>query len=222
MGAVGSAVPPATSSTAPLYTTAKSAKAPYPAPAVTGPEATGQKPEPPVTTGKTVQWQKSPATGLKSPPRPVSDLGDPPATSAGQQLPWIQPPYPRGRVTPVAAKGRLSTLGSAASQWSRTTRYGLNDIQSQDVDAAGWINPHANDRAEFTILRGATAEDNVYYWPGQAANNPVLTPLAVTGKRTGSSWTPAGVSSAYTEPAPYQATAESPGGTYVDPAEEWL
>jgi hypothetical protein len=152
----------------------------------------------------------------------VSDLGDPPATAAGQQIPWVQPSYPRGRVTPVAEKGRPSTRGSGASQWARTTRYGLNDVRSQDVDAAGWINQHANDRPEFTILSGATAEENVYYWPGQASNNPVLTPLAVTGARTGSSWTPAGVSSAYTEPTPFQATATSPGGSYVDPAEEWI
>jgi hypothetical protein len=220
MGAVGSAVPSVTS--APLYTTAKAAKTTSPAPAVTGPAATGQAPETPDTTGKTVQWAKSPATGLKSPPAPVSDLGDPPATAAGQQIPWVQPPYPRGRVTPVAARGRPSTQESGASQWARTTEYGLSDVQSQDVDAAGWINRHANDRPEFTILSGATADGNVFYWPGQAANNPVLTPLAVTGYRTGSSWTPAGVSSAYTEPAPFQATATDPGGTYVDPAEEYL
>jgi hypothetical protein len=222
VGAVRSAVAPATSVSAPLYTTAKSAKAPYPAPAVSGPAATGQTPEPPVTTGVTVQWPKSPGLGLKSPPRPVSDLGDPPATTGGQQLPWVQPPYPRGRVTPVARKGRPSVLKAVASQWARTTRYDLNDVRSQDVDAAGWVNRHANDRPEFTILSGATDDANVYYWPGQAANNPVLTPLAVTGKRTGSSWTPAGVSSAYTEPVPFQATATSPGGAYVDPAEEWL
>jgi hypothetical protein len=152
----------------------------------------------------------------------VGDLGDPPPTALGQQLPWIQPPYPRGRVTPVARRGRPSTREKGASQWSRTTEYGLNDVQSQDVDAAGWINRHPNDRPEFTILSGATADSNVYYWPAPTSNNPVMTPLAVTGSRTGSSWTPAGVSSAYTEPAPFQATATSPGGSYVDPAEEWL
>jgi hypothetical protein len=220
MGAVGSAVPSATS--APLFTTAKSAKAPYPPPAVTGPAATGQQPEKPVSSGKTVQWMKSPRTGLEAPPRPVSDLGDPPPTAAGQDLPWIQPPYPRGRVTPVARKGRPNTIEGGASQWSRTTEYGLNDVQSQDVDAAGWVNRHANDRPEFTILSGATAAGNLYYWPAATSNNPVLTPLAVTGTRTGSSWTPAGVSSAYTEPAPFQATATSPGSTYVDPAQEWI
>src|SRR5579863_3406156 len=101
MGAVRSAVPSATSS-APLFTTAKTTKAPFPAPAVTGPAATGQKPEKPVPGGKTVQWPKSPGVGLKSPPRPESDLGDPPPTALGQELPWVQPPYPRGRVTPVA------------------------------------------------------------------------------------------------------------------------
>ena len=222
MGAVRSAVPSATSS-APLFTTAKAARiAAYPAPVVTGPEATGQKPEKPVTSGKTVQWPKSPGVGLKSPPRPASDLGDPPPTALGQELPWVQPPYPRGRVTPVASKGRPSTRAGTASQWSRTTEYGLNDVQSQDVDPAGWINRHPNDRPEFTILSGATADGNVYYWPAAATANPVLTPLAVTGARTGSSWTPAGVSSAYTEPAPFQATATSSGGSYVDPAEEWL
>jgi hypothetical protein len=221
MGAVRSAVPSATSS-APLYTTAKAAKAPFPAPVVTGPAATGQPPEKAVTSGKTVQWRKSPGVGLKSPPRPVSDLGDPPPTTLGQQLPWVQPPYPRGRVTPVATKGRPSTVQRGASQWSRTTRYDLTDVQSQDVDAAGWINPHANDRPEFTILSGASADANVYYWPTATSQNPVMTPIAVTGTRTGSSWTPAGVSSSYTEPAPFQATATSPGGSYVDPAEEWL
>jgi hypothetical protein len=222
VSAVGSAVPSATSSPAPLFTTAKVAKAPYPAPAVTGPEATGQKPETPVTTGKTVQWPKSPGTGLKSPPRPVSDLGDPPPTETGQQIPWVQPPYPRGRVTPVARKGRPSTRETGASQWSHTTEYGLNDVQSQDVDSAGWINKHPNDRPEFTILQGASADSNLYYWPDPTSQNPVMTPLAVTGTRTGSSWTPAGVSSAYTEPTPFQATATSPGGSYVDPAEEWI
>ena len=134
----------------------------------------------------------------------------------------MQPPYPRGRVTPVASKGRPSTRELGASQWSRTTEYGLNDVQSQDVDPAGWINRHPNDRPEFTILSGATADGNVYYWPEKTSQNPVMTPLAVTGSRTGSSWTPAGVSSAYTEPAPFQATATSSGGSYVDPAEEWL
>lgn len=221
MGAVGKAVPSATSS-APLFTTAKAAKAPYPAPVVTGPEATGQKPEKPVTSGKTVQWPKSPTPGLKSPPRPVSDLGDPPATALGQQIPWVQPPYPRGRVTPVARKGRPNTREAGASQWSRTTEYALTDVESQDVDPAGWINAHPNDRPEFTILSGASAESNVYYWPTATSQNPVMTPLAVTGSRTGSSWTPAGVSSAYTEPMPFQATATAPGGSYVDPAEEWI
>lgn len=221
MGAVRPAVPSATSS-APLFTTAKAAKAPYPAPAVTGPEATGQKPEKPVTSGKTVQWPKSPGVGLKSPPRPASDLGDPPPTARGQELPWVQPPYPRGRVTPVARKGRPSTRELGASQWSRTTRYDLTDVQSQDVDAAGWINQHPNDRPEFTILSGASADSNLYYWPAETTQNPVLTPLAVTGARTGSSWTPAGVSSAYTEPRPFQATAATSGGSYVDPAEEWM
>ena len=220
MGAVRSAVPSAAAS-APLFTTAKAAKAPYPAPAVTGPEATGQKPEKPVTSGKTVQWPKSPPTGLRTPPRPAGDLGDPPPTALGQQIPWVQPPYPRGRVTPVAKKGR-PTREAGASQWSHTTEYGLNDVQSQDVDAAGWINRHPNDRPEFTILSGATADGNVYYWPTATSQNPVMTPLAVTGSRTGSSWTPAGVSSAYTEPTPFQATAASSGGAYVDPAEEWL
>lgn len=221
MGAVGSAVPSATSA-GPLYTSAKAAKVTSPAPAVTGPEATGQKPEPPVTSGKTVQWPKSPGTGLKSPPRPSGDLGDPPATAPGQPSPWVQPPYPRGRVTPVATRGRPTTREDSASQWSRTTRYDLHDVQSQDVDAAGWINQHPNDRPEFTILSGATDDENVYYWPDQAANNPVLTPLAVTGTRTGSSWTPKGVSSAYTEPAPFQPTAAPTGGAYVDPAAEWM
>lgn len=221
MGAVRSAVPSATSS-APLFTTAKTSTAPYPAPAVSGPAATGQKPEKPVTSGKTVQWQKSPPTGLKSPPRPVSDLGDPPPTARGQQIPWVQPPYPRGQVTPVARKGRPRTTEGGASQWSRTTEYSLTDVQSQDVDAAGWINQHPNDRPEFTILSGATADGNLYYWPAGTSQNPVMTPLAVTGARTGSSWTPAGVSSAYTEPTPFQATATSPGGTYVDPASEWF
>jgi hypothetical protein len=134
----------------------------------------------------------------------------------------VQPPYPRGRVTPVARKGRPTTLEEGASQWSRTTRYDLNDVQSQDVDSAGWINRHPNDRPEFTILAGAEAPNNLPYWPEKAANNPVLTPLAVTGVRTGSSWTPAGVSSAYTEPAPFQPTATTPGSTYTDPAEEYL
>jgi hypothetical protein len=221
MGAVRSAVPSATSS-APLFTTAKVSKAPYPAPAVTGPAATGQKPEKPVTSGKTVQWPKSPGVGLKPPPGPVSDLGDPPPTALGQRIPWVQPPYPRGRVTPVARRGRPRTKGSAASQWSNTTRYDLTDVQSQDVDAAGWINQHPNDRPEFTILQGATADENLYYWPTDTSQNAVMTPLAVTGARTGSSWTPAGVSSAYTEPTPFQATATTPGGAYVDPAEEWL
>jgi hypothetical protein len=221
MGAVRSAVPSATS-TAPLFTTAKTAKAPYPAPAVSGPAATGQAPEKPVSSGKTVQWPKSPGVGLKAPPRPAGDLGDPPPTTLGQQIPWVQPPYPRGRVTPVAVKGRPSTRGSGASQWQRTTEYELTDVQSQDVDAAGWINRHPNDRPEFTLLSGATAEGNVYYWPAPTSQNAVMTPLAVTGSRTGSSWTPAGVSSAYTEPTPFQATAASPGGSYVDPASEWI
>lgn len=221
MSAVGSAVPPATTS-APLFTTSKAAKAPYPAPAVTGPEATGQKPAKPEPSGKTVQWPRSPTTGLASPPRPVSDLGDPAPIPPGQSLPWVQPPLGRGLVTSVLGKGRPRTRQGGASQWSRTTEYALNDVQSQDVDPAGWINRHPNDRPEFTILSGATADGNVYYWPDKTSQNPVMTPLAVTGKRTGSSWTPAGVSSAYTEPAPFQSTATTPGGSYADPAEEWL
>ena len=220
MSAVGPAVPPATS--APLFTTTKAATAPWPAPAVTGPAATGQKPAKPETSGKTVQWPKSPAPGLASPPRPAGELGDPAPVPPGQSLPWVQPPLARGLVTSVLGKGRPRTREEGASQWSRTTEYGLNDVQSQDVDSAGWVNRHPNDRPEFTILSGATADGNVYYWPAPASQSPVMTPLAVTGRRTGSSWTPAGVSSAYTEPAPFQATATSPGGSYVDPAEEWI
>lgn len=221
MSAVGSAVPPATAS-APLFTITKAATAPYPAPAVTGPAATGQKPEKPEASGKTVQWRKSPTPGLLSPPRPDGDLGDPAPIPGGQSLPWVQPPLLRGRVASVLGKGRPRTRQEGASQWSRTTEYGLNDVQSQDVDSAGWVNRHPNDRPEFTILSGATADNNVYYWPEKTSQQPVMTPLAVTGKRTGSSWTPAGVSSAYTEPAPFQATATTAGGAYVDPAEEWM
>jgi len=224
VGAVGSAVPSATSSpSAPLFTTSRATTTACPPPAVTGPQATGQQPEPPQRAGVPVQWRKSPPTGLRTPPGPAGQLGDPPPTAAGQALPWVQPPYPRGRVTPpVASKGRPSTRQGGASQWSRTTRYDLNDVQSQDVDPAGWVNRHPNDRPEFTILSGATADANLYYWPAPTSQNPVITPLAVTGARTGSSWTPQGVSSAYTEPTPFQPTATDPGGAYVDPAQEWL
>jgi hypothetical protein len=69
---------------------------------------------------------------------------------------------------------------------------------------------------------GAEAPKNVPYWPMRAAGNPVHIPFAVSGVRTGSSWTPQGTNSAYVEPAPFQATAAPTGGNYVDPAEEWL
>jgi hypothetical protein len=224
MSAVAPSVPSATSSpSAPAWTTAKAAPiAQYPGPAVTGPEATGQKPAAPQKTGVPVQWPKSPATGLVSPPRPDGQLGDPAPIPAGSPLPYVQGPVVRGRVASVTGKGRPNTRMGGASGWFRTFRYTLNDVRSQDVDSAGWIQRHPNDRTEFYPTSGAEAEQDLYYWPGAATNNPILTPLAVTGVRTGSSWTPDGTNSAWVEPAPFQATAGPTGGGYIDPAEEWM
>jgi hypothetical protein len=224
MAAVAPSVPSATSSpSAPAWTTAKAAPiAQFPAPVVTGPAATGQKPEAPQRTGIPVQWRKSPTTGLVSPPRPESDLGDPAPVYGGSREPWVQPGVVRGRVTSVLGKGRPNTRMGGASGWFRTAIYALTDVHSQDVDSAGWINRHPNDRTEFFPMRGAEAPEDLYYWPSDATNNPVLTPLAVTGSRSGSMWTPDGTNSAWVEPAPFQATAGPTGGGYIDPAEEWM
>ena len=128
-----------------------------------------------------------------------------------------------------------------SGDWTRTQQFTPNDIQSQDVDPRGFINRHPNDRLDFWTLRGADDPDNVTYWPSDTSQlpdshaagrhrgpGPALYPAsevggyAVNNGDVGSQWTPAGVNSAYTEPAPPQASASAASSYQPDPAQEWL
>jgi len=212
-----------------------------PAPAVTGEEAGGVKPVP-NATGKPPAWVQTFARAVGWSPRnpPVHD-GDPEALPGGQVANWVQPAISRGTVESDWNPGRAhDTFAPRSGDWTRTQQFTPNDIQSQDVDPRGFINRHPNDRLDFWTLRGADDPSNVTYWPPDTSQLPDITPLAVmpgtvkpypnsavggyaiNNGDAPSQWTPDGVDSAYTEPAPPQSTAAGSSSYQADPAQEWF
>ena len=225
----------------PAYTVSAPAARVSPAPAVTGEAAGGAKPVP-NRTGKPPAWLKTfaPAFGWK-PDNPPVNQGIPEALPGGQGANWVQPAIARGIVESDMPRGRAhDTFAPRSGDWTRTQQFTPNDIQSQDVTPEGFINRHPNDRLDFWTLRGADDPANVTYWPPDTSQLPALTPLAgpagpvtpypnsevggyaVNNGAVGGQWTPGGVNSSYTEPAPPQPTS-SPSSSYQpDPAQEWL
>lgn len=225
----------------PAFTTSKPATRPGPEPAVTGEAAGGTKPVP-NRSGKPPAWLQTFASAIGWKPRnPPVHQGAPEALPPGQGANWVQPAITRGTVETDTPRGRAhDTFAPKSGDWTRTQQFTPHDIQSQDVDPRGFINRHPNDRLDFWTLRGADDPDNVTYWPAETSQLPDLTPLAVipggvkpyptndvggyaiNNGAAPSQWNPAGVDSAYTEPAPPQAPA-SPSASYQpDPAQEWL
>jgi len=225
----------------PAFTVAKPVIPFVPAPATTGEAAGGTKPVP-NGTGKPPSWLKTLASAVGwSPQNPPVRPGIPEALPGGQGANWVQPAITRGIVESDAPVGRASaTFAPRSGDWTRTQQFTPNDIQSQDVNERGFINQHPNDRLDFWTLRGADDPANVFYWPSETSQQPDITPLAVIpGTATPypnstiggyainngdapSQWTPDGVDSAYTEPAPPQATAAPASGYQPDPAQEWF
>lgn len=225
----------------PAYTISKPAAQTGPAPAVTGEAAGGAKPVP-QSSGKPPAWLKTFASALGwKPQNPPVNQGFPEALPNGQGANWVQPAVARGIVESDMPRGRAKdTFAPRSGDWTRTQQFTPNDIHSQDVTPEGFINRHPNDRLDFWTLRGADDPDNVIYWPADTSQLPSLTPLAgipgavkpypssdvggyaVNNGDVGGQWSPEGVNSAYTEPAPPQAPA-SPAASYqADPAQEWF
>jgi hypothetical protein len=220
---VAPAVPSSTGPGAnPAFTVSRMPAPVSPAPAVTGYAAGGTKPVPD-RSGKPPAWLATfaAAVGWK-PDNPPVRQGMPEALPGGQGANWVQPAIARGIVESDMPPGRAhDTFAPRSGDWTRTQQFTPNDIQSQDVDTAGWINRHPNDRLDFWTLRGADDPDNITYWPAETSQNPDVTPLAVIpGNR--STWVPDGVNSAYTEPAPPQPTASPAPAYQPDPASEWF
>jgi hypothetical protein len=240
-----SVVPSVPSSTGPganpAYTVSKTVAPAAPAPAATG-YAAGGAPAIPNRSGGPPAWLKTFASGLGwKPQNPPVNQGYPEALPGGQGANWVQPAIVRGEVQSDAPRGRAhDTFAPRSGDWTRTQQFTPNDIQSQDVTPEGFINRHPNDRLDFWTLRGADDPANVTYWPSDTSQLPDITPLAVmpgnvkpypnpdvggyavNNGDAPSQWTPGGVSSAYTEPAPPQDTA-SPSSSYQpDPAAEWF
>jgi hypothetical protein len=225
----------------PAYTISVPAARTGPGPAVTGEAAGGAKPVPNGPGGPPA-WLRTfaPLLGWK-PVNPPVRQGDPEALPPGQDAPWVQGAVTRGTVESDMRTGRAKdTFAPRSGDWTRTQQFTPNDIQSQDVTPTGFINRHPNDRLDFWTLRGADDPDNVTYWPAGSSQLPDLTPLAVipggvkpypaqavggyavNNGAEASQWTPDGVNSAYTEPAPPQATAGPAPAYQPDPAQEWF
>jgi hypothetical protein len=225
----------------PAWTAAPASAATYPGPAVTGEAAGGAKPVP-QHSGKPPAWLKTFATAIGwKPQNPRVHPGDPEPLPAGQNANWVQQAITRGTVESDMPRGRAhDTFTPRSGDWTRTQQFTPNDVQSQDVTPEGFINRHPNDRLDFFVLRGADDPDNLPYWPMDTSERPDITPLAVMPGSTtpypspdvggyavnnggpGGEWTPDGVNSAYTEPAPPQATAPAASSYQPDPAQEWL
>ena len=225
----------------PAYTVAPEPTATYPGPAATGEAAGGARPVP-QHSGKPPAWLKTFATAMGwRPQNPPVHQGDPEPLPAGQPANWVQQSITRGITESDMPRGRAhDTFAPRSGDWTRTQQFTPNDIQSQDVNERGFINRHPNDRLDFWTLRGADDPDNLIYWPAETSQRPDITPLAVMpgsvqpypNRDVGgyainngdapSLWVPDGVDSAYTEPAPPQATASPVPSYQPDPAEEWL
>jgi hypothetical protein len=239
--AVRPSVPASTGAGAnPAYTVSAPAKSAGPPPAVTGYAAGGAKPVP-QSSGKPPSWLRRFAQHAWKPVNPPVHPGLPEALPEAQPGAWVQPAITRGIVPSDAPPGRAhDTFTPRSGDWTRTRQFTPHDIQSQDVDPRGFINRHPNDRLDFWTLRGADDPDNVTYWPAGTSQLPAVTPLAVipgavrpypnrdvggyaiNNGAAASQWTPGGVSSAYSEPAPPQATSAPDASYQPDPAQEWL